>query len=62
MVNSVITKYCHLSVSRRSTIFLSLRLQHITDLLDTDKSQYFPQPSPIIIVKYLLQNTPKLAY
>ena len=58
MVNLVITKYCHLSVSRRSTIFLSLWLQHITDLLATDKSQYFPQPCPII-VKYLLQNTPK---
>ena len=59
MVNLVITKYCHLSVSRRSTIFLSLELRHISDLLATDKSQYFPQPCPIIIVKYLLQNTPK---
>ena len=44
-------------MSRRPTIFLSLRLPHITDLLATDKSQYVSQPRPII-VKYLLQNTP----
>ena len=50
--NSVIAKYCDLSMSRRSIICLSLRLRQIIDLLATDKSQYFAQPRPII-VKYL---------
>ena len=58
MLNSVNTKYCDLSVPCRSTIFLSLWLRHITDLPATDKSKHFPQPCPII-VKYLLQNTPR---
>ena len=49
--NSVIAKYCDLSMSRRSIICLSLRLRQIIDLLATDKSQYFAQPRPII-VKY----------
>ena len=44
LLNSVITKYQDLSVSRRSIICLSLRLRQIIDLLSTDKSQYFAQP------------------
>ena len=52
--NSVIAKYCDLSMSRRSIICLSLRLRQIIDLLATDKSQYFAQPRPII-VNYLLR-------
>ena len=47
--NSVIAKYCDLSMSRRSIICLSLRLRQIIDLLATDKSQYFAQPRPIIV-------------
>ena len=47
--NSVIAKYCDLSMSRRSIICLSLRLWQIIDLLVTDKSQYFAQPRPIIV-------------
>ena len=51
LLNSVITKYRDLSVSRRSIIIcLSLWLQQIIDLLVTDK--YFAQPRPII-TKYL---------
>ena len=42
--NSVIAKYCDLSMSRRSII-----LRQIIDLLATDKSQYFAQPRPIIV-------------
>ena len=49
--NSVIAKYCGLSVSRRSIIYF--RLRQIIDLLATDKSRYFAQPRPII-VNYLL--------
>ena len=41
LLNSVIAKYCDLSLSRRSIICLSLRLWQIIDLLATDKSQYF---------------------
>ena len=37
---SVIAKYCDLSVSRRSVI----------DLPATEKSQYFTQPRPILIL------------
>ena len=48
LLNSVIAKYRHLSVSRRSIIFLSLRLRQIIGLLATDKSRYFAQPRPII--------------
>ena len=55
--NSVIAKYCDLSMSRRSIICLSLRLRQIIDLLATDKSQYFAQPRPII-VKYFAQPRP----
>ena len=49
LLNSVIAKYCDLSVSCRSIICLSLWLRQIIDLLTTDKSQYFAQPRPIII-------------
>ena len=49
LLNSVIAKYCDLSVSRRSIICLSLRLRQIIDLLATDKSRYFAQPRPIIV-------------
>ena len=53
LLNSAITKYRDLSVSRRSIIIcLSLQLQQIIDLLATDKSRYFDQPRPII-AKYL---------
>ena len=48
LLNSVITKYCDLSVSCRSNICLSLRLLQIIDLLATDKSRYVAQPRPII--------------
>ena len=47
LLNSVIAKYCDMSVSRRSIICLSLRLWQITDLLATDKLRYFAQPRPI---------------
>ena len=56
LLNSVITKYQDLSVSRRSIICLSLRLRQIIDLLSTDKSQYFAQPRSIM-VKYSNQNS-----
>ena len=52
LLNSVITKYHDLSVSRRSIICLSLRLRWIIDLLATDKSRYFAQPRPIIVNYY----------
>ena len=55
LLNSVIAKYCDLSVSRRSIICPSLRLRQIIDLLATDKSRYFAQPRPII-VNYLLRT------
>ena len=55
LLNSVIAKYNDLSVSRRSIICLGLRLQ-IIDLLATDKSRYFAQPCPIIIVIYFLPS------
>ena len=38
LLNSVIAKYCDLSVSRRSIICLSLRLRQIIGLRDTDNS------------------------
>ena len=50
-LNSVIAKYCDLSVSRRSIICQS----RIIYLLTTDKSQYFAQTSPII-AKYCSVN------
>ena len=43
-LNSVITKYCDLLVSR-----LSVRLRQIIDLLATDESRYFAKPHPIIV-------------
>ena len=52
LLNSVIAKFGNLSVSRRSIICLSLRLQQIIDLLATDISQYFTQSRPVIIVYY----------
>ena len=55
LLNSVITKYHDLPVSRRSIICLSLRLRQIIYLLATDKSRYFAQPRPII-VNYLLRT------
>jgi len=59
LLNSVIAKYCDLSVSRRSIICLSLWLLQIIkiiiDLLATDKSRFFPQPGSII--KYLKTST-----
>ena len=55
LLNSVITKYHDLPVSRRSIIYrsrtiicLSLRLRQIIELLAIDKSRYFAQPRPII--------------
>ena len=48
LLNSVITKYRDLSVSRRSIMCLSRRLRQIIDLLATDKSRNFAQPRPII--------------
>ena len=49
LLNSVITKYHDLPVSRRSIICLSLWLRQIIYLLATDKSWYFAQPRPIIV-------------
>ena len=46
LLNSVITKYRNLSVSRKSIICRSRRLN---DILTTDKSRYFVQPFPIIV-------------
>ena len=50
LLNSVIAKYRDLSVSRSSNICLSLRFRQIIDLLATDKSRYFAQPRPIIVL------------
>ena len=58
LFNSVIAKYRDLSVSCRSIICLSLRLQQIIDLLATDKSRYFAQPCSII-VNYQIHFTKK---
>ena len=52
LLNLVIAKYYDLSVSHRSTFCLSLQLWQIIDLLTTDKSQYHPQPHPIIVNYY----------
>ena len=52
LLNSVITKYHDLSVSRRSIICLSLRLRQIIYPLATDKSRYFAQPRSIIVNYY----------
>ena len=42
-------KYRDLSLSRKLIIWLSLWLRQIMNLLATDKSLYFAQPSPIIV-------------
>ena len=49
LLNSVITKYRDLPVSRTSIICLSLWLRQIIDVLTTDKSRYFAQPRPITV-------------
>ena len=49
IIDSVITKYHDLSVSRRSIICLSLRLRQIIHLLASDKSRYFAKPCPTIV-------------
>ena len=49
LLNSVITKYRDLPVSRTSIICLILRLRQIIDLLATDKSRCFAQPRPILV-------------
>ena len=54
-LNSVIAKYHDLSVSRRSIICLSLWLRQTIYLLATDKSRYFAQPCPIILL--IIANT-----
>ena len=46
LLNSVIAKYCDLSVSRR---FGNLRLPQKVNLLATDKLRHFAQPRPIIV-------------
>ena len=56
LLNSVITKYHDLPVSRRSIICLGLRLQQIIYLLATDKSRYFAQPRPIIVNYFRLSS------
>ena len=56
LLSSVIAKYRDLSVSRRSIICLSLRLQQIIDVLTTDdKSRYFAQPFPdqLLLIDWL---------
>ena len=58
LLNSVIAKYCDLSVSRRSNICLSLQLLQLIDLLATDKSRYVAQPHPII-ANYLFKIFPQ---
>ena len=49
LLSEVIAEYRDLSVSLRSIICLSLRLQQIIYLLSTDKSRCFAQPCPIIV-------------
>ena len=49
LLNELIAEYRDLSVSLRSIICLSLRLQQIIDLLSTDKSRCFAQPCSIIV-------------
>ena len=52
LLHLVIAKYRYFSVSRRSIICPSLRLQQIINLLATDKSRHFAQPRPIIVNYY----------
>ena len=56
LLNSVIEKYCDLSVSCRSIICFSIQLLQIIDLLATDKSRYFAQPCPIIVNYFYFQK------
>ena len=49
LLNSVIAKYCDLSVSRRSIICLRVLLRKIIDLLATDKSRHFAQAGSITV-------------
>ena len=44
LLNSVLAKYCNLSVAHRIT---DQSVLHVLYLLATDKSQYFAQPHPI---------------
>ena len=44
-----------LLVSRKSIICLNPRLRQIVDLLSTDKSRYFAQPRPIIVIYFDLK-------
>ena len=41
-------------MSRRSIIYLSLRLRQTIDLLAADKSRSFAQPRPIIVLNYFV--------
>ena len=52
LLNSVITKYCDLSVSRWSIIYLRLWLHQIVNLFSTDKSWYFAQHHPITVIYF----------
>ena len=56
LLNSVIAKYCDLSVSRRSIICLRVLLPKKIDLLATDKSRHFAQARSIT-VKYKFSGT-----
>ena len=49
LLNSLFAKYRDLSVSRCSNICLS-RFRQIINLLATDKSRYFAQPRPLIVL------------
>ena len=50
LLSSVIAKYRDLSMCRRSVICLRLRLRQTVDLLASDKSRYFPQPRPKLLI------------
>ena len=56
-LNSVITKYHDFPVSCRSIICLSLWFRQIIDLLVTDKSWYFAEPCPTIILLIIIALT-----
>ena len=62
LLNSVIARYRDLSESRRSIICLSLRLRQILDLFATDKSQYFAQPRPIIVIFFFSSQDQAIFY
>ena len=57
LLNSVTEKYCGLSVSRRSIIYLGIWLWQIIELLATDKSQHVAQPRLITGKNVCLQGT-----